>query len=170
MGFASVAVHADPVSDRRAQSGLRLFKALIAANEELEAGANDGKLTVVFLYRDDLARARALGEGFASAPVRGLPVAAAYFKDSDLEALAASRPAAVFLADAPEDKTLERLVAFSIQNKVILYSPFEGHVEKGVLGGLSVEAQVRPYVNLKTLAAANLKLKPFFMKVAKVFP
>ena len=38
---------------------------------------------------------------------------------------------------------------------MIVYSPFEGHVESGVLGGLSVEAQVRPYVNRATLEASQ---------------
>ena len=52
---------------------------------------------------------------------------------------------------------------------MIVYSPFEGHVEKGVLGGLSVEAQVRPYVNRATVEASQITLKPFFMEVAKVY-
>ena len=37
-----------------------------------------------------------------------------------------------------------------------------------MLAGLAVEAQVRPYVNLTTLAASNITLKEIFLKVAKV--
>ena len=40
---------------------------------------------------------------------------------------------------------------------------------RSILGGLSVEAQVRPYVNLSTLSASNISLKPLFFKVTKVY-
>ena len=43
-------------------------------------------------------------------------------------------------------------------------------LEHGVLAGMSVEAQVRPYVNTETLAASHVELKSFFMKVTKVYP
>jgi hypothetical protein len=53
---------------------------------------------------------------------------------------------------------------------VVLYSPFEGHVERGVPAGIAVEAKVQPYLNLSALQAAGIELKPFFLKVAKVRP
>ncbi len=51
---------------------------------------------------------------------------------------------------------------------MILYSPFEGDVERGVTAGLSIEAKVLPFVNQRTLEASGVELKPFFLKVAKV--
>ncbi|HEX8154652.1 MAG TPA: hypothetical protein VF698_16080, partial [Thermoanaerobaculia bacterium] len=62
------------------------------------------------------------------------------------------------------------LVKYGIDRRLIVYSPFEGHVESGVTGGLSVEAQVRPFVNSTTLAASHIALKDFFLKVTKVYP
>lgn len=38
------------------------------------------------------------------------------------------------------------------------------------MAGLSIEAKVVPYVNQSALTAAQVQLKPFFMKVAKVHP
>jgi hypothetical protein len=70
---------------------------------------------------------------------------------------------------APAQNTLKSIIKYGIDHHVIVYSPFEGHVERGVLGGLAVEAQVRPYVNLTTLDASNITLKPLFFKVTKVF-
>jgi hypothetical protein len=37
------------------------------------------------------------------------------------------------------------------------------------LGGLSIEAQVRPYLNRATLESSHITLKSFFLQVAKVY-
>ncbi len=64
---------------------------------------------------------------------------------------------------------MQSLVRFGIDRHVIVYSPFEGDVESGILGGLSIEAQVRPYLNRATLESSHIMLKEFFLKVAKVY-
>jgi hypothetical protein len=79
-------------------------------------------------------------------------------------------PAGIFIAQAPPRAALSSLIKYGIGHHVIVYSPFEGHVELGVLGGLSVEAQVRPFLNRATLESSQISLKPFFLSVAKVFP
>jgi len=61
------------------------------------------------------------------------------------------------------------VVRYGIDHHVIVYSPFEGDVERGILGGIAVEAQVRPYVNAATLTASNITFKSLFFKVTKVF-
>ena len=88
--------------------------------------------------------------------------------DLALGSYATRVPAGVFLAAAPPAPALRAIVQFGIDHSAIVYSPIEGHVESGVLGGLSVEAQVRPYVNLATLQSSRVTLKDVFMKVAKV--
>ena len=75
---------------------------------------------------------------------------------------------ALFLATPLGASELDRLVAWSIRHGVILYSPFEGDVERGVLAGVSIEAKVLPYINQRTLDASGVEFKPFFMRVAKV--
>ena len=72
--------------------------------------------------------------------------------------------------ECPVNRALTSIIKYGIGHHVIVYSPFEGHVELGVLGGLSVEAQVRPFLNRATLEASQISLKPFFLSVAKVFP
>ncbi len=77
-------------------------------------------------------------------------------------------PAAVFLATRLSSAEIDALVRWSIANHVIVYSPFEGDVERGIPAGLAVEAKVQPFLNLTTLEAAGIELKPFFVQVAKV--
>ena len=93
----------------------------------------------------------------------------AYTSDATLASYKSKIPAGIFLAQPPSDTTRRALIKYGIEHHVIVYSPFEGDVESGILGGLSVEAQVRPYVNLSTLSASNISLKPLFFKVTKVY-
>ncbi len=64
---------------------------------------------------------------------------------------------------------LQTLTAFANAQRLVVFSPFEGDVERGVQSGIAVEARVRPYVNTKALRAAEVRLKSFFMKVAKAY-
>lgn len=164
-------IHGDEVNDRRANAGIRLFRALLAADLDLpKKTVAPNQLLIVFLYVDDKARAAALAERFANEDrIHGLSVVTEVTNDPAFAAYDKRVPAGIFIADAPAKQQLASIVHWGISHRVIVYSPFEGHVEKGVLGGLSVEAQVRPYVNRATVEASQISLKPFFLEVAKVY-
>jgi hypothetical protein len=172
LSMAAANVQADSYDERRVRTGARLFRSMLAADTGLERRRDaDGSLHVL-LYASDARLGAEIGAliappDAAKAGVRGMPVtvlASAQLPSGD------AVPAGVFLASLPSDEQLDRLIAWSIAHKVIVYSPFEGHVERGVAGGLSIEAKVQPYVNLGTLRASGVELKPFFLKVAKVHP
>jgi hypothetical protein len=161
----------DEVNDRRAAAGIRLFRALLAADLDLaKKTVAPNQLLIVFFYVDDRARAAELAQRFATDDkVRGIPIVTEVTNDPNFAAYEKRVPAGIFLADAPAKGPLTAIIHWGITHRMIVYSPFEGHVEKGVLGGLSVEAQVRPYVNRATVEASQITLKPFFMEVAKVY-
>jgi hypothetical protein len=142
---------------------------MLAADVHLtDKTGSDGKLLVlVYAPRAEGAtEARDLiAAGEDGGDVRGLSLRVEATTSPDV---ASRRPAAVFIAEPPDDGVLAALVRSGIAARVIVYSPYEGHVEKGVLGGLAVEAHVRPYVNRRTLEQSGVELRPFFLKVAKV--
>src|SRR4051794_23628589 len=80
--LALARVGADEYQDRRAETGVRLFRALLTADLDLDRKlAADGHLTVVFLYVGNKRRAADLAQSFARVdaagspePVRGLGV------------------------------------------------------------------------------------------------
>ena len=158
---------AGDVEDRRVEFGTRIFRALMAADVDLPKKTVGNQLLVVFFYRDDAVRAREMAKGFSGSDVRGIAVTADVANDP--LKLAARQPAAIFLSERPRKETLQALVHYGIDHRVIVYSPFEGDVESGILGGLSIEAQVRPFVNQSTLDASKITLKSIFMQVAKVY-
>jgi hypothetical protein len=89
-------------------------------------------------------------------------------RGTELAAYHARPPAGIFVTEELDGKTLRDVVEFGIDHKRIVYSPFAGDVERGVLGGLSVEAQVKLFVNENTMEASSVSLKPLFLKSCKV--
>ncbi|TLY50402.1 MAG: hypothetical protein E6K53_10695 [Gammaproteobacteria bacterium] len=166
---------ADDVDDRRVRAGARLFRSLLAAETALEAQAGaDGALHVVVLGGENATASdvslliAASGESGKSG-IRDLPVKIE--RIANVAALDGSpKPAGIFLAGIPSDADLAKLIAWSNAAHIVLYSPFEGHVERGVAAGIAVEAKVQPYLNLPALQAAGVEIKPFYLKVAKVYP
>ena len=165
---------ADEVRDRRAHAGVRLFRTLLVADLDVTKKTIPGdQLLVVFHYVNDRNRALDLARRFMDVKdegkIRGLTVVTEVTNDSGLATYGSRIPAGIFISEPVDKAPLRSLIAFGIQKRVIVYSPHEGHVESGVLGGLSVEAQVRPFVNAATLQASAISLSEFFLKVTKVY-
>jgi len=165
----SASLVAQSFGERRVHVGLKLFRTLLAADtghgSKLDAG---GKLPVYLAYADDDRDAREYARSLASGmkSVRGIEVRVEVVALSEL-LQGGIKPAAIFIAQPLEDAEIAQLVRYSIKQHVIVFSPFEGDVEKGVLGGISVEATVRPLINMRTLAASGVAIKGFYLKVAK---
>lgn len=171
--FDCHALVADTNTDRRITVGLKLFPVLLAADTEAEnrTGSN-GHLNVQLLYVEDRQAAEHAAQQLALdlENIRGTrvdirPVSLSTYLDGPQGAA----PLALFLTERLNPGELQRLVRKASAEAVILFSPFEGDVEKGVLAGVSVQASVRPYLNKSTLAQTGVALKPFFLKVAKLY-
>lgn len=175
LSLMTAGAFADEVHARRATAGLRLFRALLAADIRLPAKTiAPNQILIVFLYVNDRRNASSLAARFIQDAkerdsIRGLSIVTEITNDPTLAAYGERVPAGVFITESPSRAALSSIIAAGIQRRLIVYSPFEGHVESGVLGGLSVEAQVRPFLNRQTLEASQIVLKPFFLNVAKVF-
>ncbi len=165
----------DSVQERRSSAGARLFRSLLAADLGLaDKTAADGSLLLLVFHTGDRAEAdklvSALGGDDEPDAIRNLPVRIETTSDTSFAAYEGGCPAGIFLAQAPGERDLRTIIDFGIEHQIVVYSPFEGHVEEGVLAGLSVGARVRPYLNRRTLAASRIELKEFFLKVTKVYP
>ncbi len=166
------ALNADTYSDRRATVGLNLFRALLVADQEAEARADGvGELPVYVLYADDRIQADSYADSLqlelGNIRERRTRIEAVSFQDY----LSQKRgePLGIFISQRLTGDELAQLVQRSIEQGVILFSPFEGDVEKGVLAGLSVQASVRPYINLKVLKETGIAIKPFYLRVARTY-
>jgi len=163
---------ADGFSDHRTQVGLKLFRTLVAADQRIAEKIDaNGAIVVSLVYVDD----RKLAEGFQTflaamfKSVGDVPVQIEVRELASLNDSPALKPAAIFIVQPLRAPELQRLVQLSVTRHMILFSPFEGDVEQGVLAGLSVQATVRPLINMRTLKSSQLDIKPFFLKVANQY-
>ena len=102
-------------------------------------------------------------------PIHGLQVNIRIMALARFRTISDLRPMAIFITQHLQDADLQKLVQLSIRQRVLLFSPFEGDVEQGVLGGLSVRTSVRPYINMHTLRQSGVRIKPFYLKVARQY-
>ena len=162
---------ADSYRESRLRAGVRLFRSLLAADLDIaDKTGKDGKLLLLFAYTRDRSAAERLARQALrrGATIRTLPVRVGVIACQALDDYQGVVPAGIFLAEPPASNVLAAAVRYGIRQQRITYSPFAGHVEKGVLGGLAVEARVQPHINMATLRASGVKVKPMFMQVAKV--
>lgn len=166
------ALIADTYSDRRATVGLNLFRALLVADQEAEARADGtGELPVYVLYAEDRIQADNYADTLRLelASIREHRTRIESVSFNDYLSRERDTPLGIFISQRLTGDELERLVRRSIEQGVILFSPFEGDVEKGALAGLSVQASVRPYINLKVLKETGIAIKPFYLRVARTY-
>ena len=163
--------------ERRVRSGLKLFRSVLAADRDLNRKQSiDGSLLVLMVYAQnaDLVKQygrdlQKLGVGAKKGRIRNFPVRVKVIHYSELSQYAERRIAGVFLGEpAPED-VIPKLVNFGINKPVVVYSPFHGDVHKGVLVGLVIDTRIHPLINMDTLKASKIRLKSFFLKVARKY-
>ncbi|HEY0720237.1 MAG TPA: hypothetical protein VGE50_03185 [Gammaproteobacteria bacterium] len=165
--LSASAVLADEQNDRRVLMGLKLFPALVAADQDLEQKrTEEGQLPIVLLYREDAVAASNAARRLATQRIKNLPLQITTLPYARLAALNSKPPAALFLVEWSPDE-LAKVVRFGIAHQRIVFSPFKGDVSAGASAGIFISDRMLPLLNLKTLDAAGIRLHPFLLDVAK---
>ncbi len=152
----------------RCRAGLDLFPSLLAADLNIRnKTGRDGKLCLLLLHANNPEKAKEFAAHLTSVGrIRGLPIRVdiaveqsfdQYYKDQTI--------AGIFLTQ-PLSHRLNSIIAFAREHRCILFSPFEGDVERGVSGGMHISDRVLPYLNISALKAANIQIKSFFLRVS----
>ena len=171
--YAATPSVSDDFTERRITTGAKIFRALLAADVDIERKAGThGKLRLCLLYIDDTGNAEKAAATLISRGdprIRKLRVHVDTLSLSECIAHDKGPIAGIFLTQQLNEEQLQTLTAFANARHLVVFSPFEGDVERGVQSGIAVEARVRPYLNTNALRNAQVQLKPFFMKVAKAY-
>jgi len=172
LSMPSHSLFADAASDRRIRVGLNLFRTFVAADQSLETTA-DGRVPIAILYLQSERDARQLQQQLQQTlpSVQGRPVVIETLSLQQLKQRMQQQqpPAALFVSERLQDHERELLVRCTVQDGVAVFSPFEGDVEQGILGGLSVEAAVKPTINIATLRRSDVRIKRFYLSVARQY-
>lgn len=163
--------------ERRLRIGLGLFRGLLASDLDLASKTNiDNQLMLLLVYQDDPTDVQPLidqlsnsGRGKKKGKVRNLPLKVVVTNDISFQNYQEDVPAGIYIAEDLSDNALEAVIEYGIANHIIVYSPFEGHVQKGILAGLDIGIRVQPSINLLTLKKSGLHIKALFLKIAKAY-
>lgn len=154
----------------RLQIGIHLLPAIVAANKNLattdtSTGASQN-LPVYLVYRDDRNQAEQIKPGLAR--IGSIRHRALKVMTISLDALFARelQPYAVIFITGPMKQRLSELNRFAQHQQALLFSPFEGDVERGVTTGFQVTDKVLPLVNMDSLEKSKIQLKAFFLRIA----
>ncbi|MBF0461926.1 MAG: hypothetical protein HQL87_11060 [Magnetococcales bacterium] len=154
------------------QLGIKMFPSLVGGNLDLAAQKNAaGKLLLLVVYREN----RASGEQVANTlnnsiqVIDQFPIQVALCMVDECRAFAQEAVAGVFLAEPLTARQIEAIKQFSIHTKAVLFSPFEGDVQNGIMTGLFISTQVKPALNLLTLRQSGIRMNTLFLKVAKTY-
>lgn len=161
---------ADGLSERRAWVGLDLFPTFLAADDHIdEKKGEDGRLHLLLIYRGRKDLAEEMAAQLARVgTVRGLPIRVSEVKVEDLENADSDTPAGIFLVERMGDG-LGTVIRFGQDRHVIVFSPFTGDVEAGVISGMVVSDRILPYVNINAMRLSGIRMKSFFLKVAEQY-
>ncbi|MCW8931143.1 MAG: hypothetical protein OQL19_12990 [Gammaproteobacteria bacterium] len=175
--LSSAALNAGEMTDARINIGLKLFRAILAADLAIKTKQNNqNELPILIIYKDNPHKGDKfsqilsdMGKKDGHAQIKGIPlniISISYqnFLDEKYDS-----PAGIFLVDKMSNDELEQIVDYGITQHTIIYSPFEHDVKKNITAGLHIGARVHPIVNMKTLKASKIQLKSFFLKVAKKY-
>jgi hypothetical protein len=76
-------------------------------------------------------------------------------------------PAGIFIIQHLTRSEVRQVAQFGEEHQVVTFSPFAGDVEEGILAGIFITDRILPYVNLATMKRSSIRLKPFFLRIAK---
>lgn len=164
--FMSPPLLADERLAARIQIGLNLIPAVLAANKSLIFEQDFQLLTVYVVYLRDRHSALMTAQRMESNnTVRGHKLVARVISFSDLKRQTLAHYDALFINERMGEH-LKDLIQHAQKQQVILFSPFKGDVENGVMSGFEVTNKVLPAVNMHALKNSNVNLKAFFLRIA----
>ncbi len=173
IGYAAKPSVSDDFTDRRLTAGAKIFRALLAADVDIvKKTGSDGNLRVCLLYLNDADNAERVAETLRNrddSRIRKINVITEVLPHGDCVDSQEKRFAGIFLTQTLSNEKLKALIDYANEKNMVVFSPIEGDVERGVQGGIAVEARVRPYLNTKALRTADVRLKSFFIRVSKQY-
>jgi len=150
----------------RLQIGINLLPAIVAANQSLAATDIKRNLPIYLVYREDRYQGEQLKQRISQVgKIRGRALEVEAISLDEFIAAEPQPLSVVFIAE-PLDRQLPGLVRFAQQQRLLLFSPFAGDVERGVTAGFQVTDKVLPQVNMASLKQSKIQLKAFFLRIA----
>ncbi len=154
---------------QRVLLGLDMFSNFLKADLDISEKTDHGRLILVLMYRDKKKRAEKLALYLKQVKtIKKIPVQIEVTNDIDLKKYKNKKIAGIFLTRKLGSE-LKSVTEYGRKNRIIVYSPFEGDVEKGVSGGLIITHKILLYINMNTIKSSGIRIKPFILRKVKQY-
>jgi len=169
MLFSVQGVQAREIDESRIWAGLELFPSFLAADQDIrDKKGEDGHLLLLLVYTDKRQKAETMATRLLEVQkIRSVPVRVEVVTADELTQNASQRVAGIFLTQ-PLLEHLPAVIDFGTSRQVIVFSPFVGDVQRGILGGIVIKATILPQVNESTMRQSDLRLKSFFLRISEM--
>lgn len=160
---------ADETEKRRVDISISIFPRIVAVDNHFREKLDKEKnARLLFVYDEDKSFAEEVAGrvGKDGSNIGGMKVtthvasADGAFPENDV-------PVAIFLVEKLSDEQLANVIAYAESVHRLVFSPFSGDVERGVMVGISVTNRVKPYFNLGQLRRADVVINALLMKMSK---
>lgn len=180
VNFPTNALANENLSDVQAgkiRTGLKIFRSLLLADRDIENKVNEEQsIDIVFLFQSNNSKAKHFAKTFVRMGrrssvglIKGNPIRVHVMRKLSLIEDTSIQPAAIFIVNPLIETRVRAIAEYGRKNNIITFSPYEGDVENGILGGLVVDSRILPFINTDTLAASEVRIKSFFLKVARTY-
>jgi hypothetical protein len=170
LAVSGIVTGADEIDRRLLRVGIDLFPSLLSADLDIDKKlGRKNELTILLVYQDDRSIAEetriAIGK-FSS--IRKHAVRVVISDGTDLERYLESPPAGIFVVERGHNR-LDAIVDFSLKTNRIVFSPYAEDLKQGVLGSIYVSDRILPEINSLALKDSRIRIKSFFLKVARLY-
>ncbi len=163
-------IHGGQWENRRVRLGLELFPSFLAADRDIaDKTGPDGKLALLLVYDNNPDLAEKLARRLNRIrSIRGAPIHVTSMQHEEFSHFEDAAAAGIFLVQrmGPD---LDQFIEYGKEHGVIVFSPFEEDVERGVSGGVIITHRIFPYINKKTVLSSGIRFKKFFLRVADIY-
>jgi len=172
LSLFSTAVFADAMQQRRVTIAASIFPRIIAVDLELTKKRDEkGNVRLGLIYSSDENDVKKIAKLMTKKikNISGNPIVLDYINIVDADLSIIERLSGIFLVHDISDADLKKVQQYATKNRIIVFSPFEGDVERGVLAGIFIGAKIRPYLNLRRIKETGIRLKPGILRVSKTY-
>jgi len=157
-------------SNRRILTSLEWFPKIINIDRELsQKRTPQGNLNVVFVYQNNREAVERIAKNFQQRFPRigQYTVQVLIVNTQVLPSL--NYVSAVFIGELLNKSEIKTILKYAENERVLIFSPFKGDVEKGIASGIATAGRIQPYFNKSALRRANLMLDEHVLNSAKLY-
>lgn len=161
---------ASELDERRVRISLDIFPRIVAVDQELRTKLSDtARVRLLVIYsREALAATRVVSslEGQVK-NIGGRAVEVLMQSMAQVMKGGMLQSSAVFVAEPLGEEEFNRLVENATRQRVLLFSPFAGDVERGATVGISISSRILPYFNMAMLQRSRVSINDKLLSISQ---